>query len=131
VALSWQRPQPAPVLRRAQSRLDADSELRHVAQLTFSHRTLMRLVGAFFTRYSNSPSRSGNFLVTVYAPPGIFWEGIRSKKHSLTDLKLMCLHDAPHYNLSTTLRCHEKNEPQRPRRCFLLPKVARTSKGPS
>ena len=52
---------------------------------------------ALFTRYSNSPLCFGNFLVTMYAPPGTRREGGR-KKHSLTDLELIKQHDTPSPN---------------------------------
>jgi hypothetical protein len=83
------------VTKRANMRLYKikSSDLRHVAQFTFSHRTLMWLVGAFHTIlklpvalwqfFSNGVCASWNFL-----------DRKRSKKHSLTDLELMCLHDA-------------------------------------
>jgi hypothetical protein len=62
------------VARLAQARTQGTSP-KSLSRTTRSYGSL-----ALLTRYSNSPSLSGNFLVTVHAPPGTFrlWEGLRN-----------------------------------------------------
>ena len=71
------------------------ADLRHVAQITFSHDPLMQLVGALHAILELAVMFWQFFSDDVCAPWNV--EGGR-KKHSLTDLELIKRHDTPSPN---------------------------------
>ena len=77
-----------------------DSELRYVAQLTFTHDPLIGLVDAFHLILKFAVTFWQFFSNDVCASWNIQARG-GSEKHSLTDLELISRH-GPHLNLFVT-----------------------------